>query len=705
MRIRLQLSVAVAFAVLTILVLGVAVSLFYGSNRTLAIETARGSMRDAQAKTDAALVNMFAPVVRTVETMATFLRAFPQDSASINGLAVVDRQINGLPQIESAYFSFAENGALYQVRDTDGPTGDGEAADTELPDKTRIVYRIIEPSDDGMIERRLYLSEGRTLLGEMQASIGYDPRTRPWYELALERDDIAVSPVYIFDSTGQPGVTFSKRAETDTGRLIGVVGADMSLDAFTKELNSIRIGADGEVFILDRQAHLIARSDYAGADQPGAGTGARTDNPVVSAAIEHWNLSGETFFRFRLPGEEEAYLVSVARLSTIADIEPLVGIVVPERQFIGTIIATTRHVLQVSALLMLAAIAGTVLLARLLSRPLRQVADEARRISDFDLSGDFRLSSRITEVNDLGEAVTSMRTSLQSFGAYVPKDLVRSIVSSGETVRVGGTSRELTILFTDIEGFTAKTENLPTEVVMGDLSRYFEAMDKAIFGNGGTIDKYIGDAVMALWNAPEPDPDHVVHACRAALACRIAEAELNARVGTEDLFPTRTRMGLHTDTVLVGNVGSERRLQYTAIGGAVNLASRIEALNKIYGTDILVTQNVVDRAGSSFVFRPVDRVSPAGTTTPIALFELVCEAPLSGDTDDSVTLAREIDAWAAFYALYRARDWAPALQALEALAPYSTRVRLVELYGDRCRAFIRTPPAADWDGVHIYDKK
>jgi adenylate cyclase len=245
---------------------------------------------------------------------------------------------------------------------------------------------------------------------------------------------------------------------------------------------------------------------------------------------------------------------------------------------------------------------------------------------------------------------------------------------------------------------------------MSDLSRYFEEMDTAIFGNGGTIDKYIGDAVMAIWNAPVEDSDHVVHACRAALACRKAEAGLNERVGRSNLFPTRTRFGLHTDKVLVGNVGSARRLQYTAIGGAVNLASRIEALNKIYGTDILVTQNVVDRAGPDFVFRPVDTVSPAGTTHPIALFELVCEAPPrealpTSDSAGAENVAGEIADWSAFYGLYRARDWPAALAALEALAPLSTRETLVNLYIDRCREFIRKPPPQNWDGVHTYDKK
>jgi adenylate cyclase len=203
----------------------------------------------------------------------------------------------------------------------------------------------------------------------------------------------------------------------------------------------------------------------------------------------------------------------------------------------------------------------------------------------------------------------------------VPKDLVRSIVLSGRAVTIGGTSRELTILFSDIEGFSRKTEGMPPEVLMTDLSRYFEAMEVAISRHRGTIDKYIGDAVMAIWNAPEEDPDHAGHACRAALACRAAGKSLDA-TSQSKLFPVRTRFGLHCDRVVVGNVGSTGRFQYTALGGAVNLASRIEGLNKVYATDILVTQNVVDRTGGRFVFRSVDRVSPAGNSVPIEIYEI-----------------------------------------------------------------------------------
>lgn len=697
MKFRLQFSVAAAFTVLTMVVLGVAVGLFYLSNRTLAIETAKSAMADARARTDAALVGFVAPVGRTVEAVAALFAAFPHEAGERNGLDVVDAQIGDIDQIYSAFFGGARDGAFRQVvRLPDSVTTFGPAEEP-VPEGASRVYRSIDQAVGARLERYLYLDEGGEIVAAQSDTGTFDPRGRPWYAGAIEAEDIVVSPVYVFASTGRPGVTFSRRVTGPGGRLLGVVGVDLSLDAISGILGRIRIGEAGEVFLLSRDGDLISQSGYAGGDA------AAEENPVVAAALAEWRGSGRDFFRIEVPGARGAYLVSVQPMSEIFGMQPLVGVVVPERQFVGAIDEATWRALQYAGLILVIAVLATMLLARLLSRHLREVADEARRISDFDLSGDFELRSRVTEVSDLGAAVANMKNSLRSFGAYVPRDLVRSIVSSGQSVTVGGAARELSILFSDIEGFSRKTESMAPEQLMSDLSRYFGEMEAAVSSNGGTIDKYIGDAVMAIWNAPAEDPDHALNACRAALACRAAEKALNRGVDDSSLFPVRTRFGLHCDRVVVGNVGSAGRLQYTALGGAVNLASRIEGLNKVYGTDILVTRNVVDRTHGRFVLRSVDRVSPAGITQPIDIFELVAEKDAAHPVD-SATM-RELGDWEVCYRLYRSRDWAGALEAFEAHRAMSSRDRLVSIYVERCAGFLAGPPPADWDGVHAFEEK
>ena len=165
----------------------------------------------------------------------------------------------------------------------------------------------------------------------------------------------------------------------------------------------------------------------------------------------------------------------------------------------------------------------------------------------------------------MAAAIGDMKASLRSFGRYVPKEVVRLIVT-GSTGLLDGERRPLTVMFSDLAGYSARTEHLPPEDVLEHLSRYFDALSKPIHRFHGTIDKFIGDSIMALWNAPVPDDDHVANACRAMLACHAAGEKLNRGFVEAGLPQMRTRFGLHTGMAIVGSVGPFTRLQYTALG-------------------------------------------------------------------------------------------------------------------------------------------
>jgi adenylate cyclase len=189
-------------------------------------------------------------------------------------------------------------------------------------------------------------------------------------------------------------------------------------------------------------------------------------------------------------------------------------------------------------------------------------------------------------------------------------------------------------MFTDLANFTQITENADPEKVMLYTSRYLAALSDAVMANGGTVDKFVGDAVMAIWNAPADDPDHVVHACAGALACREANRALNEAFAREGWPPYRTRFGLHTGDAVVGNIGSADRMNYTVLGATVNLAARLEPLNKDYGTEILVSHAVAERASARFAFRFVDTVRPKGFEDSVRIFELgpVCGSDPAGSS-------------------------------------------------------------------------
>jgi adenylate cyclase len=180
-------------------------------------------------------------------------------------------------------------------------------------------------------------------------------------------------------------------------------------------------------------------------------------------------------------------------------------------------------------------------------------------------------------------------------------------------------------LFTDVTNFTGITENADPTQVMLYTSRYFSALSEAVMASHGTVDKFIGDAVMAFWNAPADDPDHAANGCAGALAMLRANQRLNAGFEREGWPIYKTRFGLHTGEAVVGNIGSEDRMNYTALGAAVNLAARLEGLNRDYGTSILVSSTLKQRAGDRFCFRSVDRISPKGFVEAFEIYELRCE--------------------------------------------------------------------------------
>jgi adenylate cyclase len=215
-----------------------------------------------------------------------------------------------------------------------------------------------------------------------------------------------------------------------------------------------------------------------------------------------------------------------------------------------------------------------------------------------------------------------MKAGLRSFSRYVPVELVRATLDSGREVEPGGETRVLTVLFTDIEGFTSIAETLPPEQLSRELGRYFDVVESVITEAGGLVDKFMGDGAMALFNAPILLPDHAARACQAALTLQRALDSFNRKREAAGLPPFRTRIGLALGPAMVGNIGTSRRLSYTAIGSVVNLACRLETLNRVYGTSILADGRVRAEAGDEFAWRHLDRIEVAGRAAPVDLYEL-----------------------------------------------------------------------------------
>jgi adenylate cyclase len=350
---------------------------------------------------------------------------------------------------------------------------------------------------------------------------------------------------------------------------------------------------------------------------------------------------------------------------------------------------------------------GLAVAAHRIARGVAALVKEAGEIRRLDLADPVPPPGGGAELNALGEAMGGMKSALRLFSVYVPRDLVRKLMAEGAEAKLGGERRRLTVMFSDVQGFTTIAERLDPEALMRFTSTYFQALTDDLLEHHATIDKYIGDAVMAIWNAPKRDLAHAMHGCRAALHAKHLTLRLEEEFAARGWPRMHTRFGVHSGDAVVGNVGSSDRMAYTAIGGMVNLASRLEGMNKMYGTQILVSEATRIGAGSAFVFRPVDVVLAKGTQDPVEVHELVglsaagdaAEAPLLADP----RLVARLPAWGEAIRRFRAGQFDRAAEALrEAGDPDADP--LVAAYAARLARFPDGPPPG-WSPVTRLDSK
>lgn len=517
----------------------------------------------------------------------------------------------------------------------------GEAARKKLGMPDDAVFRlvVIAKSDGGqqIDSKRIFLSKQLGVVAEEPGPRDYDPRGRPWYQDANRNDGSLLTGPYIFFATGKHGYTI--RLPLKAGKP-GVVAGDVLLDATEELLNKEKLTESGLVFLFDGDNRILAHPQMSEllkreAAIHGEGTLPRLradDMSGVLKAVRAWRTSGVAQQFFRDPGGR-LYAAAFREIPTAGNANMRLAVLAPVDEFFANILSERNRLFAITVGFVLLMLPLAFLIGALLSRSLRALANETDKIRKFELVSAPPVRSLIREIDDLGRSVSTMRTVTQTFSNFVPKRLVEQLIRTGTPLQLGGTRKEVTLLFTDVENFTAITEKADPSRVMQYTSRYFGIISEEVMKHHGTVDKFIGDAVMAIWNAPADDPDHVCHACAAALAMLRANERLNTEFEREGWPAYKTRFGLHVGEAVVGNIGSEDRMNYTALGAAVNLAARLEGLNKNYGTSILVTSSVRERAASGFVFRSVDQICPKGFAESFDIFELRGERDGSSDTE------------------------------------------------------------------------
>lgn len=565
--------------------------------------------------------------------------------------------LSGLPSIQKA--DIADNSRLHSLMAAmlrNNPQlfnlyvgyEDGSFIEMDVIDRARPAFRaglkvdqdaafrlVVISHTAGSAPVTQYLSENLIQVAGVAGSAGYDPRQRPWYVEAFQNDKTLLTGPYVFYATGEPGYTL--RTPLKEGRR-GVVAGDMLLNRFEDMLAEQRLGQSGLAFLFNdaerivghpEMTRLMAEIPERQNDLPQIGA---LKLPALAPIIRSWRDSGpaQQFFD---DSAGRTYVAAVHRLDTAGSANIRLAIVAPLDEFYARIINERRTLFALALAFVGATVPFAFWLGSRMAEPLRKLVEETDAIQRFDIAERPRIHSAITEIEELGRSVFAMRSVVRSFASFIPRPIVRQLIETGSSLRLGGSRREVTVLFTDVADFTAKTERADPSQVMIFTSRYFAALSGEIMRHQGTVDKYIGDAVMALWNAPADDPDHTLNACRAVLACLAANDALNKEFRREGWPPYETRYGLHVGDAVIGNVGSSDRMNYTALGATVNLAARLEGLNKNYGTRVLVSAAVRARVGDAFLFRSVDRITPKGFAEPIEVGELRGELALANEAE------------------------------------------------------------------------
>jgi adenylate cyclase len=601
------------------------------------IATFRASARAAaSAALDAASANTLSRLEADVTELSSLLRVLSinpsltdtDDRSEVDGaIALFKAALHELPQADSLHIGY-ENGCWLQVRRLDVLDAT-ERRQLGAPDGAVYNVNLVRPAaGDVLPMHRIFQDERGDQITQLDLrDYGYDVRKRGWYQDTLRADQPIISSPYPSFSIGTPMMTLAAPLR---GHVRGVIAADLKLDSFGELVNAQRPGTHGTAIVFDSFGVLLAHPDFGRLVNDVSAHRSPSQLPqigemrsgLVGAVMRNWD-GGDRYEGSISYEDGRDYLFRVRKFSQRDGYNGYSLLIAAEDDF-----APEVRELQIKGLV-IALFAGGCFIpvawvfGSRMSASLKRLTAQTSRLHFLAAPDDVPVTSHIAEIHELGRTMAIAQHTVWSFAHFVAADIVKGIIDGSISTELGGIRQEVTILFTDVRNFTGIAEAADPNLLMRQTSRHLTALTEAFLAEGGTVDKFIGDSVMVFWNAPRPQRDHVERACRAALSAKAASDALNAQFEAEGLQPFAVRLGVHVGDAVVGNIGSIERMEYTVLGNAVNLAARLEGLNKEYGTTILVSEAVRSRVENLFRFRSIGSVPVRGMTTEIQVHELV----------------------------------------------------------------------------------
>ena len=600
------------------------------------------------------------------------------------------RQLAGVlkrhPAVTAVFVGYPDGHFLYAGRPSQFPAD--RRAELAAPSADAIILRTVD--GEGPARRETGTIAGSSGPPRTRPD-NYDPRTRPWYTEAESSQAPVLTEPYRFAWSREPGISAGIPMRGG-----GVIGFDFTLGTMARLMGDYKITPNTIVLISMGTSDVLIETDPCKTDADDCFPQDAAARQILRQAVAQ--SAGTRMTRDVEAGGRD-YKIFVHALPAALGRPLTIAAAVPVEELSADSRVLLNRAAIAASIAIGLAILAVLVTSLLVSRSTTRLAAKTERIRNLDFSDTAPVQSRITEIRRLSDAIERMREGLEVFGRYVSKDLVTQIMRSPTATGLGGTRRDLTVMFTDIEGFSRISESIEPELLTSRLSRYFEALGAAISGNRGMIDKYIGDSVMAFWNAPEPDPDHISNAVRAALQAADASRRLADKWRQRGRPAFRTRIGLHTGPALVGNVGGRDRINYTLVGAVANQASRLEGLNKIYGTDILASGEVAGPTVARFVWRHIDRVVAAGTTETLEIYEPMGEIGAAADH------AEFLELWRTAHDAYDKGHFGPALAGFKAAQALRPDDAPCHTFIERCTNLIRDGLPEGWDGAWHFDRK
>jgi adenylate cyclase len=605
--------------------------------------------------------------------------------------------VEQFPSLSAAYVGYMDGS--YTLATLPARLSPERQRGIDAPPGTMRALWLISFNTGDRSESWIFLDQAGTVIGQRTIKDGdYDPRTRPWYEVVTRLHRQTMTDPYQFVEGGGIGITAAMPLRRD----IGVLGADLNLNSLSSTLRQYKVSPSARMKVMTDSGDVLADSilDESGSRDsiPAREVERQIDAAMVGAMRELPDKAVEGDAK-RLKIAGEPYFMLARALPPAIDKNLYLAVAIPAKEFT----VETDELITRAAILALVAVSTAtiivVIVSRLLAQALERLTVQTQRFRRLDFSNTTMPRSSVREISRLAVAIDRMRSGLELFGRYIPKQIVRRLLDSDDAGKIGGVRRDVTVMFTDIQGFSAIGESIEPEVLMSRLSEYFNRIASAIIANRGTVDKYIGDGIMSVWNAPDTDPDHVANACRGALAILEASQELAEEWQRHGVPPFHTRIGIHRGLGVVGNVGSTDRMNYTLIGSIVNLASRLEGINKAYGTRILASAAVYDGVRDRFLWRQIDRVVPMGTSDVHDIYELIAERSEQAREATARWPERRMARWDEALALYLAGDFSDAHRAFDRLCAEFPDDKPSRVFAERCAVLEREGHPPNWDGV------